>query len=93
MANTSAAKKALRTSSRRNQINNSRKSRIRSFIRKVFDLIKSGDQEQANAEFKNLQSELMRGVSKGVFSLNNASRKLSRINSKIKNISNKAKSA
>lgn len=93
MANTSAAKKALRTSSRKREINNSRKSRIRTFIRKVADFIKAGDQEKANAEFKTLQSEMMRGVSKGVFSSNTVARKLSRINAKIKNLGAKKKAA
>lgn len=86
MANTSAAKKALRTSSRKRLINNSRKSRIRSFIRKVNDSIKAGNKENALSDLKDLQSEIMKGVSKKIIHLNTASRKISRLYAQIKNI-------
>ncbi len=86
MANTSAAKKALRTSSRKRLINNSRKSRIRSFIRKVNDSIKAGNKENALNDLKALQSEIMKGVSKKIIHLNTASRKISRLYTQIKNI-------
>ena len=86
MANTSAAKKALRTSSRKRLVNNSRKSRIRSFIRKVNDSIKSGNKDDALNNLKELQSEIMKGVTKKVIHLNTASRKISRLYAQIKNI-------
>ena len=86
MANTSAAKKALRTSSSKRLINNSRKSRIRSFIRKVNDSIKAGNKENALSDLKALQSEIMKGVSKKIIHLNTASRKISRLYAQIKNI-------
>lgn len=86
MANTSAAKKALRTSSRKRLTNNSRKSRIRSFIRKVNDSIKAGNKENALSDLKALQSEIMKGVSKKIIHLNTASRKISRLYTQIKNI-------
>lgn len=86
MANTSAAKKALRTSSRKRLINNSRKSRIRSFVRKVNDSIKAGNKENALNDLKTLQSEIMKGVSKKIIHLNTASRKISRLYAQIKNI-------
>ena len=86
MANTSAAKKALRSSAAKNKVNSARKSRIRTFIKKVDDQIKAGDQKKANEAFKELQPELMRGVTKKVFTLNTASRKLSRISAAIKKI-------
>ncbi len=87
MANKQAAKKALRSSERKNLINNSRKSRIRTFIRKVQDAIKSENKQDAVSGFKILESEMMKGVSKNLFHVNNAARKLSRLNKKIKNIS------
>ncbi len=86
MANTSAAKKALRSSATKNVINSARKSRIRSFIRKVDDAIKAGDEKKAREAFKALEPELMRGVTKKVFKLNTASRKLTRISAAIKKI-------
>jgi small subunit ribosomal protein S20 len=86
MANTASAKKALRASAAKNVINAARKSRIRSFIRKVDDAIKANDEKKAGEAFKALEPELMRGVSKKVFKLNTAARKLSRISSAIKKI-------
>ena len=86
MANTSSAKKALRTSTKNRAVNNSRKSRIRTFIRKVSDSIKDGNKEVALKDFKNLESEIMKGVSQNIFHINTASRKISRIYSKIKEL-------
>lgn len=86
MANTKAAKKALRSSANRNEINSSRKSRIRSFIRKVDDAIKAGDETKAREAFKALEPEIMRGVTKKVFKLNTAARKLTRLASSIRKI-------
>ena len=89
MANTSAAKKALRTSSKNRLVNNSRKSRIRSFIRKVNDSIKAGDKEVAMKDFKAFESEIMKGVTKNIFHINTASRKISRIYAQIKALGSK----
>lgn len=86
MANTKAAQKALRSSAKKNVINNARKNRIRSFIKKVDDAVKAGDAKKAQEAFKALQPEIMRGVTKKVIKLNTASRKLSRISANIKNL-------
>ena len=86
MANTASAQKALRSSAAKKDANNARKNRIRSFFRKVDDAIKAGDQPKAREAFKVLEPELMRGVTKKVFKLNTAARKLSRISSAIRKI-------
>lgn len=86
MANTKAAQKALRASAAKKEINNARKNRIRSFIRKVDDAIKAGDEKAARAAFKDLEPEIMRGVTKKVYKLNTAARKLTRISASIKKI-------
>ncbi len=86
MANKSASKKAIRSDANKKTVNYSRKSRIRTFIRKVEDQIKSGDKTKAQEAFKNLEPELMRGVTKNIFKLNTAARKLSRISAAIKKI-------
>ena len=90
MANTQSAIKALRSSAKKNEVNSSRKNRIRSFIRKVDDAIKAADEVKAKEAFKALQPEFMRGVSKDIIKLNTASRKLSRLSAAIKKISKKA---
>lgn len=86
MANTKSAKKALRSSEKKNVINSARKSRIRTFTRKVDDAIKAGDEKKAQEAFKSLEPEIMRGVTKQVVKLNTASRKLSRLSSAIKKL-------
>jgi small subunit ribosomal protein S20 len=86
MANTKSAQKALRSSAAKKEINNARKNRIRTFIRKVDDAVKAGDEVKAREAFKALEPELMRGVTKKVFKLNTAARKLSRIASAITKI-------
>ncbi len=89
MANTSSAKKALRSSTKNRAVNNSRKSRIRTFIRKVSDSITAGNKEEAMKDFKTLESEIMKGVSKNIFHINTASRKISRIYAQIKALGGK----
>lgn len=86
MANTSAAKKALRVSAAKRLVNNARKNRIRTFVRKVSDQIKEGNKKKAYEAFKALESEIMRGVTKRVIKLNTAARKLSRLSAQIRKI-------
>jgi|TARA_B100001939_G_scaffold344763_1_gene359891 small subunit ribosomal protein S20 len=87
MANTPSAKKRIRTTLRKTDINKSRKSRIKTFIRKVEDAIESKDAKSAVDSLKAAQPEIMRGVTKGIFHKNTASRKISRLSSRIKAIS------
>ena len=84
MANTPQAKKRARQNEARFQINKARRSRIRTFLRKVEEAIESGDKEAATAALRAAQPELMRGVAKGVFHKNTASRKVSRLASRVK---------
>ena len=84
MANTPQAKKRTRQNEARFQINKARRSRIRTFLRKVEEAIESGDKEAATAALRAAQPELMRGVTKGVFHKNTASRKVSRLASRVK---------
>jgi small subunit ribosomal protein S20 len=84
MANTSSAKKATRKIAARTAVNKSRKSRVRTFLRKVEEAITAGDQTLANAALKEAQPELIRAAQKGIFHANLASRKVSRLNNRIK---------
>jgi small subunit ribosomal protein S20 len=86
MANTSAAKKALRVSAAKREVNNARKNRIRTFIRKVDDAVKVGDEAKAREAFKALEPEIMRGVTKKVYKLGTASRKLVKLASRIRGL-------
>ena len=84
MANSVQSKKRARQNEKRNYINTARRSRIRTFIRKVEEEIESGDKDAAASALKAAQPELMRGVTKGVFHKNTASRKLSRLAARVK---------
>jgi len=79
MANTSSAKKATRVIARRTEVNKSRRSRMRNFVRKVEEAIASGDQSAAAAALKAAQPEMMRAAQKGVVHKNSATRKVSRL--------------
>ena len=65
-------------------MNKARRSRIRTFLRKVEEAIASGDQTIAAAALRAAQPELARGVSKGVLHKNTVSRKISRLSSWVK---------
>ncbi|MFA5593340.1 MAG: 30S ribosomal protein S20 [Micavibrio sp.] len=84
MANHASAKKRIRTNARRNEINTSRKSRIRTWVKKVEAAINGGDAKAAAEAYKVAQPELMRGVAKNILSKNTAARKMSRLSARIK---------
>ncbi|EJN05283.1 small subunit ribosomal protein S20 [Phyllobacterium ifriqiyense] len=84
MANTPSAKKAARKIEARTEVNKSRRSRVRTFLRKFEDAVASGDQAAAALAFKAVEPEVMRAASKGVFHKNTASRKVSRLSSRLK---------
>ena len=86
MANTSSAKKMVRKIARRTAVNKSRRSRVRTYLRKVEEAIAARDKDAANEAFKTLQPEMHRAVSRGIFHKNTISRKLSRLSSRIKSI-------
>lgn len=84
MAHTISAKKRIRQTERRTDLNKARRSRIRTFVRKVEEAVESGDKSAAESAFKAMMPELHRGVTKGVFHKNTAARKLSRLSARIK---------
>ena len=86
MANTPQSKKRARQNERRNAVNTARRSRIRTFLRKVEEAIETGDKAVASAALLSAQTELMRGVSNGVYHKNTAARKMSRLASRVKAI-------
>jgi small subunit ribosomal protein S20 len=83
MANTPSAKKRIRRNARRALINKMRRSRIRTFTRRVEEAIVSGDSEAARAALQQAQPEIMRGVTKGVTHKNTAARKVSRLTKRV----------
>lgn len=86
MANHKSAKTRIIHNHKRALINGARRSRVRTFVKKVLSLIAANDKEGAIAAFKTAESEMMRAAQKGVFKKNTASRTVSRLAQKIKTL-------
>jgi len=84
MANTKNAKKMVRKIERRTAVNGARRSRMRTFIRKVEDAIRAGDAPAAEDAFRKAEPEIMRAASKGMLHKNTAARTVSRLASRVK---------
>jgi len=84
MANTSSAKKAVRKIERRTEVNKTRRSRMRTYIRKVEDAIAAGDQGAAAQVLKAAQPKIMKSAQKGIIHKNTASRKVSRLSARVR---------
>lgn len=83
MANTPQAKKRIRRNTRRTAINKHRVSMIRTKIKAVDAALEAGDKVAATAALAAAQPELARGVAKGLYHKNTASRKFSRLTKKV----------
>ncbi|RAH99430.1 30S ribosomal protein S20 [Acuticoccus sediminis] len=86
MANTKSAQKMVRKLKKRTEINGARRSRMRTFVRRLEDAIKAGDKGAAQEAFQAAQPEIMRAAQKGILHKNTASRKISRLASRVKAI-------
>ena len=83
MANTPQAKKRIRRNANRAEVNHSRISRIRTFIKRAESAIESGKKAEAAEALKAVQPEMARGVARGVIHKNTASRKFSRLSKRV----------
>ena len=86
MANHASAKKRVRRNAKHADMNKSRRSRIRSFVKKVEMAISAKDPKAANEALKLAQPELQKGVTKGILHKNAVARKLSRLSARVKAI-------
>lgn len=84
MANTKSAKKAVRQIDRRTAVNRQRRSKMRTFLRKVEEAIASGDQGAAKTALAAAEPIIMRAAQKGIVHKNTASRKVSRLSARVK---------
>ncbi len=87
MANTHQSKKRARQNERRAAVNKARRSRIRTFVRRVEEALESGDKDAASETLRAAQPEMMRGVTKGIYHKNTIARKISRLTARLKAIS------
>ncbi|MFV0431340.1 MAG: 30S ribosomal protein S20 [Alphaproteobacteria bacterium] len=86
MANIASAKKRIRTTARRTEINTNRRSRMRSYVRKAEEAIASGDKDLAVSAFRTAESEIAKAHKAGILHKNTAARKTSRLAARVKAI-------
>jgi small subunit ribosomal protein S20 len=86
MANTASARKRIRQTKVRTERNHARKSRMRTFVKKVELAIAGGDKAIAAEALRLAQPEMQRAAAKGVIHSNTVSRKLSRLSARVKSL-------
>ena len=84
MANHISAKRRIRRNDYRASLNTARRSRLRTFLKKVETAITSGDSKEAQEALKNVAPQLQRSAGKGLVHKNTVARKISRLNARIK---------
>lgn len=84
MANTTSAKKAARKMVRRTDINKSRRSQLKAYVRKVEEALAAGDKAAAARALGAAEPILMRSAQKGVLHKRSAARKVSRLTARVR---------
>ena len=86
MAVSLSAKKRIRQTKRRTEVNIRRLNALRSSIRKVEAAITAGNKSAAEAALRVAEPQMMRGAGKGAVNRNTMSRRLSRLSRQIKRL-------
>jgi small subunit ribosomal protein S20 len=86
MAHHKSAKKRIRQTARRTEVNGARVSRIRTFVKKVELAIAAGDAAAAKSALSAAEPQMMKGVQAGVLHKNTASRKVSRLAARVRDM-------
>ncbi|NLY78060.1 MAG: 30S ribosomal protein S20 [Tissierellia bacterium] len=90
MANIKSAEKRIRTTRKRTELNRSRKSEIKTYIKK-FDLaLENGNIDEARELLKIIDKKMKRAACKNVIHKNNVSRKVSKLARKLNQKINEA---
>jgi len=84
MAHSQQARKRIRQTATRTAVNKSRKSRMRTYLRRVDEAIETDSNEDAIQALRNAESEIMRAVTRGVVNKNTARRRISRLAKRVK---------
>jgi small subunit ribosomal protein S20 len=84
MANTKSAQKAVRQIARRTAVNKSRRSQMRTYVRKVEEAIEAKDAVGAAVALTEATPLVARAAQKGIIHANAASRKISRLTRAVK---------
>jgi len=89
MAHTASARKRIRQSEKRSLRNKGYKSKMKTFIKKFNEIVKTSDLEKAEQFFVEAQSVIAKTASKGVIHKNNAARKISKLSEKLNSLKTK----
>lgn len=87
MANIKSSKKRAVLGAQRRDQNMAKRSRMRTYLKKVMAAIDSGDQNAAQAAYRTAISIMDNYADKGLLHKNTAARKKSRLNARIKAMS------
>jgi small subunit ribosomal protein S20 len=87
MAHHRSAKKRIRQTIKRTEVNRARTSRVRTFIKRVEKAVAAGDAAEARAALQLAEPEIRRAVTRRVLKLNTASRRISRLSRKVNGLS------
>jgi small subunit ribosomal protein S20 len=87
MPNTPSAGKAVRKIASRAEINRSRRTQMRTYIRKVEEAIAAGDPAGATEALRTAEPLIKRAAQKGIVHTNTAARKVSRLARKVNALS------
>ncbi|MCR5735420.1 MAG: 30S ribosomal protein S20 [Lachnospiraceae bacterium] len=79
MANIKSAKKRILVIDKKTERNKAIKSKVKTYIKKVYTAIEDGDKAAAEVALNDATKELSKAASKGVYHKNTASRKISRM--------------
>lgn len=86
MANNPQARKRIRQTESRTEHNTSLRSRMRTDVKKLEKAIEAGEKKTIGTQFTETMRSLHKAASKGIIKRETASRKISRLSSRIKNL-------
>ena len=88
MANIKSSKKSIKTDKVQTVANNQYTARVENSIKRCENAIKAKDTELANKELKTVIADIDKACSKGLVKKNTCARQKSRLNKKVKEMSN-----
>lgn len=83
VANIKSAKKRILVINTKTERNKAIKSKVKTYVKKVYQAIESGDKTAAGEALKAASIELSKAGSKGIYHKNTVSRKISRLSAAV----------
>ncbi|BEP29692.1 30S ribosomal protein S20 [Helicovermis profundi] len=83
MANIKSAKKRIKVISKKTLNNKSKKSALKTAEKKFLEAVEAGDKALATDSLKSVEKQIRKATTKNILHLNTASRKVSRLTSKL----------